>query len=62
MHQPEPMVTVERRAIVGALLYTQGDKDGAAFFLQISRTTLYRRIQEWRILPEEYMKARAAGA
>jgi sigma-54 dependent transcriptional regulator, acetoin dehydrogenase operon transcriptional activator AcoR len=41
--------TVERDAIIGALLETHGDKAAAADLLGISRTTIYRKISAYGI-------------
>ena len=49
------LVEAEREAIVAALRACGGSKDGAAFALMIGRTTLYRRIEQFEIRPEEYM-------
>jgi DNA-binding NtrC family response regulator len=44
-----PLVEVERRAIIHALEYTQGDRNVAANLLGIGRTTLYRKLREYRL-------------
>lgn len=46
---PIPMAEVERQAIEGALIYTNGDRAIAAQMLGIGRTTLYRKIREYRL-------------
>lgn len=53
---PKPMsiVEAERAAIVNALRATLGDKDGAAYFLGIGRSTLYRKMRSFEIQPEEW--------
>jgi DNA-binding NtrC family response regulator len=42
-----PLAELERRAVLEALLETRGDKLEAARLLQISKTTLYRRLKEY---------------
>lgn len=44
-----PMAELERRAILQALEYTKGDRVMAAHLLGIGRTTLYRKLKEYRI-------------
>lgn len=44
-----PLKEVERRTIVAALTYTKGDRLKAAHLLGIGRTTLYRKLKEYRI-------------
>ena len=44
-----PLPETERRAIIGALGFTRGDRGKAATLLQISRTTLYRKLKEYQI-------------
>jgi transcriptional regulator with PAS, ATPase and Fis domain len=44
-----PLVEVERRAIMKALDYTNGDRAVAAHLLGIGRTTLYRKLKEYSI-------------
>ena len=44
-----PLVELERRAILNALEYTQGDRAIAAHLLGIGRTTLYRKIKEYEL-------------
>jgi transcriptional regulator with PAS, ATPase and Fis domain len=44
-----PLVEVERHAIINALNYTQGDRNVAANLLGIGRTTLYRKLREYRL-------------
>jgi DNA-binding NtrC family response regulator len=48
---PIPIAQMERQAIVGALAYTKGDRAVAAHMLGIGRTTLYRKIKEYRLEP-----------
>ena len=40
---------IERRAIVRTLEYTRGDRNVAANLLGIGRTTLYRKLKEYRL-------------
>ena len=40
---------IERRAIVEALEYTRGDRAVAAHLLGIGRTTLYRKLKEYKL-------------
>jgi len=44
-----PLSEVERRAILDALEYTKGDRACAANLLGIGRTTLYRKLKEYRL-------------
>lgn len=44
-----PLIEIERRAIVHALQYTKGDRMMAAHLLGIGRTTLYRKLKEYRM-------------
>ncbi len=44
-----PLPEAERRAIMDALGFTKGDRGKAARLLQISRTTLYRKLKEYQI-------------
>ena len=44
-----PLIELERRAILNALEYTQGDRAIAAHLLGIGRTTLYRKIKEYQL-------------
>jgi transcriptional regulator with PAS, ATPase and Fis domain len=45
-----PLVELERRAIMNALDYTQGDRAVAAHLLGIGRTTLYRKLKEYKLV------------
>ncbi|BDC49177.1 hypothetical protein F183_A14930 [Bryobacterales bacterium F-183] len=45
-----PLVDVERRAIMHALEHTGGDRNIAANLLGIGRTTLYRKLKEYRLV------------
>jgi DNA-binding NtrC family response regulator len=44
-----PLLETEKRAIMDALGFTKGDRGKAASLLQISRTTLYRKLKEYQI-------------
>lgn len=44
-----PLCEIERRAIIGALEYTKGDRAVAAHLLGIGRTTLYRKLKEYEL-------------
>jgi transcriptional regulator with PAS, ATPase and Fis domain len=44
-----PLTELERRAIVNALEYTKGDRAVAAHLLGIGRTTLYRKLKEYKL-------------
>jgi DNA-binding NtrC family response regulator len=44
----ETMAEVEKRAVTEAMKFTNGDKVKAAHLLGISRTTLYRKLEEYR--------------
>jgi sigma-54 dependent transcriptional regulator, flagellar regulatory protein len=44
-----PLTETEKRAIMEALGFTRGDRGKAARLLQISRTTLYRKLKEYQI-------------
>lgn len=46
---PVPLSELEKRAILGALQYTKGDRAVAAQMLGIGRTTLYRKIKEFQL-------------
>jgi DNA-binding NtrC family response regulator len=45
-----PLMEMEKRAITEALEYTKGDRVMAAYLLGIGRTTLYRKLKEYRRL------------
>lgn len=51
----EPLFMVQRRAIIEALRTTRGNIDGAAYGLQVSRNTVYRKMRAFEIREEEYM-------
>jgi DNA-binding NtrC family response regulator len=44
-----PLSEIERRAIIGALEFTKGDRAVAAHLLGIGRTTLYRKLKEYQL-------------
>jgi DNA-binding NtrC family response regulator len=44
-----PLAELERRAILNALEYTKGDRAVAAHLLGIGRTTLYRKLKEYKL-------------
>ena len=44
-----PLAELEKQAILGALEYTRGDRAVAAHLLGIGRTTLYRKLKEYRL-------------
>jgi len=44
-----PLAEIEKKAILGALEYTHGDRAVAAHLLGIGRTTLYRKLKEYRL-------------
>lgn len=44
-----PLAEIEKRAILEALEYTKGDHTMAANLLGIGRTTLYRKLKEYRL-------------
>jgi len=44
-----PLMQMEKQAILEALEYTQGDRAVAANLLGIGRTTLYRKLKEYRL-------------
>jgi len=46
-----PLSELERRAILNALEYTKGDRAVAAHLLGIGRTTLYRKLKEYQLVP-----------
>ena len=54
-----PLSEIEKRAILEALAYTKGDHTTAAQLLGIGRTTLYRKLKEYRL---EGPESRFAGS
>ena len=49
LHPILPLLEVERRAIMRTLEYARGDRAVAATLLGIGRTTLYRKLKEYRL-------------
>ena len=51
--EPQPVILplseIEKRAIIEALRYTKGDHTTAAQLLGIGRTTLYRKLKEYKL-------------
>jgi len=45
-----PLTEMEKQAIQNALVYTKGDRVMAACLLGIGRTTLYRKLKEYRLV------------
>ncbi len=45
-----PLTEMEKHAILNALEYTKGDRVMAAYLLGIGRTTLYRKLKEYRLV------------
>jgi DNA-binding NtrC family response regulator len=45
-----PLMELERRAITQALEHTKGDRAVAAHLLGIGRTTLYRKLKEYKLV------------
>lgn len=56
-----PLCEIEKRAILEALAYTKGDHTTAAQLLGIGRTTLYRKLKEYRLLGPESKPPGSAG-
>ena len=56
--QPRSLAEAEREAIVEAMRFTRGNTDGAAWYLNIGRTTVYRKMKAFEIEPKEYMEHR----
>jgi DNA-binding NtrC family response regulator len=44
-----PLYELEKRAILEAIRYTNGDRGTAALLLGIGRTTLYRKMKEYNL-------------
>jgi len=44
------LTEMEKRAIREALVFTKGDRVMAAYLLGIGRTTLYRKLKEYRLV------------
>lgn len=49
VRRPPTMADIEKSAILQALEYTRGDRTMAAALLRIGRTTLYRKLKEYRL-------------
>ena len=47
--RPDPLNVVEKRAIQHALLWANGSKADAARLLGIAKTTMYRKVREYKI-------------
>jgi len=47
--KPEPLNVIEKRALQHALLWTNGSKIEAARLLGIGKTTLYRKVREYKL-------------
>jgi DNA-binding NtrC family response regulator len=64
--EPEPVIMplseIERRAILQALQYTKGDHTTAAQLLGIGRTTLYRKLKEYRFEDPANPQPRPVGS
>jgi DNA-binding NtrC family response regulator len=56
-----PLIELEKRAILEALEYTKGDNTMAAQLLGIGRTTLYRKLKEYRLDSPEPKPMGSAG-
>ena len=63
---PEPVIMplseIEKRAILDALHYTKGDHTTAAHLLGIGRTTLYRKLKEYRLEDPASPQPRPVGS
>ncbi len=46
--RPVPLAELERRAILDAIEYAEGDKRRAAELLGISRAKIYQRLKHWK--------------
>ncbi len=53
-----PLSEIEKRAILEALDYTKGDHSLAAQLLGIGRTTLYRKLKEYRLMTPDTMESK----
>jgi DNA-binding NtrC family response regulator len=56
-----PLVEIEKRAILDALAYTKGDHSMAAHLLGIGRTTLYRKLKEYRLDSPDFPQPKPPG-
>ena len=57
-----PLSEIEKRAIIEALRYTKGDHTTAAQLLGIGRTTLYRKLKEYRLEDQAAPEAKPVGS
>ena len=57
-----PLAEIEKRAIIEALRYTKGDHTSAALLLGIGRTTLYRKLKEYRLGDPGSPRPKPAGS
>lgn len=57
-----PLSEIEKRAILEALAYTKGDHTTAAQLLGIGRTTLYRKLKEYRLESPENPQPKPVGS
>ena len=57
-----PLGEIEKRAILEALDYTKGDLGTAAHLLGIGRTTLYRKLKEYRLGEPEMPEPKPVGS
>jgi len=57
-----PLSEIEKRAILEALDYTKGDHSMAAHLLGIGRTTLYRKLKEYRLGETEIPGSKPMGS
>ena len=48
-----PLEELERRAIIRTLRETNGDKVAASKILGIGKTTLYRKLKQYNVIPAE---------
>ena len=64
--EPQPVILslseIERRAIIEALRYTKGDHSTAAHLLGIGRTTLYRKLKEYRLEEQAALQPKPVGS
>ena len=64
--EPQPVILplseIERRAIIEALRYTKGDHTTAAHLLGIGRTTLYRKLKEYKLEDQTAPEPKPVGS
>jgi DNA-binding NtrC family response regulator len=64
--EPQPVILplseIERRAIIEALRYTKGDHTTAAHLLGIGRTTLYRKLKEYKLEDQAAPEPKPVGS